>query len=357
MIWGRVVRLEARNAEGVQVDVSALRIDARCVRSRVFDDNELEATIHGANDDTIAKFLKRGTNVALYAGYEQGAEPGLIYQGNIIDSKTYRSGTEILTVIRSIALRSLKRPFTCTPVCLTFKPGSNAGQVVKSIANILGLVPIGVEMAEEVQLPSGWTFVGPVSQAMKRLAQDMRTKGVGLYVDLAEMVVFRYSSDSTYSIAYISPESGLLNLQDTTDYVEAARSNLSSIISKFAKQEAEKEKAKKEAEKEAEAREKAKKKGKKYEPKKKSRPKTTEVILKPEDYDDAYAVLDDIFTNMKKTYSARTMVMPKVTPNSLVHIADKGMGVDGLFVVDRMEIAVGNGPDSSFSMDLNLIEA
>lgn len=324
MIWGRVVRLEARNAEGVQVDVSALRIDARCVRSRVFDDNELEATIHGANDNTIAKFLKRGTNVALYAGYEQGAEPGLIYQGNIIDSKTYRSGTEILTVIRSIALRSLKRPFTCTPVCLTFKPGSNAGQVVKSIANILGLVPIGVEMAEEVQLPSGWTFVGPVSQAMKRLAQDMRTKGVGLYVDLAEMVVFRYSSDSTYSIAYISPESGLLNLQDTTDYVGAAHSNLGSLASKIG--------------------ESANVGGK-------------EIKLTPEKSDDAYALLDRIFTNMKKTYSARTMVMPKVTPNSLVHIADKGMGVDGLFVVDRMEIAVGNGPDSSFAMDLNLIEA
>ena len=323
MVWGRQIRMEARNTDGVQVDVSALRIDARCVRSRVFDDNELEATIHGASDDTIAKFLKRGTNVALYAGYEQGAEPGLIYQGNIIDSKTYRSGTEILTVIRSIAMRSLKRPFTCTPVCLTFKPGSNAGQVVKSIANILGLVPIGVEMAEEVQLPSGWTFVGPVSQAMKRLAQDMRTKGVGLYVDLAEMVIFRYSSDSTYSIAYISPDSGLLNLQDTTDYVEAARSNLASLASKVGE----------------------------------AAGTGDDVILKPEDTDDAYKLLDKIFTNMKKTYSARTMVMPKVTPNSLVHIADKGMGVDGLFVVDRMEIAVGNGPDSSFAMDLNLIEA
>lgn len=323
MVWGRQIRMEARNTDGVQVDVSALRIDARCVRSRVFDDNELEATIHGANDDTIAKFLKRGTNVALYAGYEQGAEPGLIYQGNIIDSKTYRSGTEILTVIRSIALRSLKRPFTCTPVCLTFKPGSNAGQVVKSIANILGLVPIGVEMAEEVQLPSGWTFVGPVSQAMKRLAQDMRTKGVGLYVDLAEMVIFKYSGDSSYSIAYISPESGLLNLQDTTDYVEAARSNLASLASKVGE----------------------------------AAGKGDDVVLKPEDTDDAYKLLDKIFTNMKKTYSARTMVMPKVTPNSLVHIADKGMGVDGLFVVDRMEVAVGNGPDSSFAMDLELIEA
>ena len=90
MAWGRKVRLEARNADGVQVDVAALRIDARCVRSRVFDDNELEATIINASEDTIAKFLRRGTNVALYAGYKDEGEPGLMYQGNIIDSKTTR---------------------------------------------------------------------------------------------------------------------------------------------------------------------------------------------------------------------------------------------------------------------------
>lgn len=323
MIWGRKIRLEARNADGVQVDVSALRIDARCVRSRVFDNNEFEATIHNANDDTISRFLARGTNIALYAGYEKGAEPGLMFQGNIIDSKTYRSGTETLTVIRSIALRSLKRPFTCTPVCLHFKPNSNAGQVVESIAAILGLVPIGVEMASEVVFPAGWTFVGPVAQAIKRLGQDMRAKGVGLYVDLAEMVVFKFSGDSTYSIAYISPESGLLNLQDTTDYVGAARSNLASMADKSVS----------------------------------TSGSSSEVVLKPEDTDDAYKLLDKIFTNMKKTYSARTVVMPKLRPNSLVHISDKKRGVDGLFVVDSMEVAVGNGPESSFAMDLNLVEA
>ena len=190
MLWGRKVILQARNANGVQVDVAALRIDARCVRSRVFDDNELEATIRNANEDTISKFLQRGANVALFAGYEQGAEPGLMYQGNIIDSKTYRDGTDTLTVIRSIALRSLSRPFTCTPVCLSFPKDSSADMVIDSICAILGLVPQGKEMAKEVKFPGGWTFVGPVSRAMKKLSQDLKTKGIGIYVDLAEMVTW-----------------------------------------------------------------------------------------------------------------------------------------------------------------------
>lgn len=323
MAWGRQIRLEARNADGVQVDVSALRIDARCVRSRVFDDNELEATIHGANEDTIAKFLQRGTNVALYAGYKDEGDPGLMYQGNIIDSKTYRNGTEILTVIRSIALRSLTRPFTATPVCLSFRPGATAADVIDAIGSVLGLVPQGKEMAAEVVFAAGWTYVGPVAGAMKRLGQDMRSKGLGLYVDLAELVVFRYEADSTYSIAYISPDTGLLNLENTTDYIGAARSNLSSLAAKTQSTKAE----------------------------------DKEIVLKAGNTDDAYALLDKIFTNMKKTYTARTIVVPKLRPNNLIHLVQPEMKVDGLFVVDRMEVAVGNGRDSSFAMDLNLVEA
>src|SRR5574344_2101231 len=226
--------MEARNADDIQVDVSALRLDARCVRSRVFDNNELEATIHNASEDTIAKFLKRGTNVALYAGYEDEGEPGLMYQGNIIDSKTYRAGTDTLTVVRSVALRSLTRPFTCTPVCLAFRPGATAVDVIDSIGAFLGLVPIGKEMASDVKFESGWNYVGPVSGAMKRLGQDLRTKGLGLYVDLAELVVFRYGGDSEYSIAFISPDTGLLHLENTTDYIGAAHSDLASLASKNA---------------------------------------------------------------------------------------------------------------------------
>ena len=329
MAWGRIVRLEARNSEGVQVDVSALRIDARCVRSRVFANNELEATIYNANESTINKFLQRGTNVALYAGYEDEGMPGLMYQGNIIDSKTYRQGADTLTVVRSMAIRSLSRPFTATPVCLSFEPGKTAADVIDSIGSLLGLVPIGKEMAAEVKFEGGWTYVGPVSGAMKRLGQDLRPAGIGLYVDLAELVVFKYSGDSTYTMAFISKETGLLSLQNTTDYISAAHSNLDSLASKLASYNQAVDEAKS-----------SKKK-----------------VLKPDDPDDVYAYLDGIFKNMKKTYSARTVVMPKLRPNSLVHLSDKSQGVDGLFVVDQMEVAVGNGKDSSFAMDLNLLEA
>ena len=336
MAWGRIVKLEARTADGVVAEVSKLRIDAQCTRSRVFDDNSFEATIHNANDDTINKFLQRGTNIALYAGYNDEGELGLMYQGNIIESKTYKAGTETITVIRSLSLRSLKRPFTCTPVSLAFGPGSNAGQILDSIGAILGLVLIGKEMASEVVFDAGWNYVGMVSGAIKRLRQDLRTKGLGLYTDLAELVVYSFETYSTYTMAAISPNTGLLNLQDTTDYMGAARENISSLPSKMEETEIVKKKIIKTGKLKVDA---------------------DEILLTPENTDDMYAILDKVFTNMKKTYTARTIVLPKVKPNSLVHVKYDGMGVNGLFVVDSMEIAVGNGKDSSFAMELKLVEA
>lgn len=336
MAWGRIVKLEARTSDGVVAEVSKLRIDARCTRSRVFDDNSFEATIHNANDDTINKFLQRGTNIALYAGYDDEGEPGLMYQGNIIESKTYRDGTETITVIRSLSLRSLKRPFTCTPVSLAFGPGSNASQILDSIGSILGLVLIGREMASDVVFDSGWNYVGMVSGAIKRLRQDLRTKGLGLYTDLAELVVYSFETYSAYTMAAISPNTGLLNLQDTTDYMGAARENISSLPSKMEETEIVKKKIIKTG---------------------KLKVGADEILLTPENTDDMYAILDKVFTNMKKTYTARTIVLPKVKPNSLVHVKYDGMGVNGLFVVDSMEIAVGNGKDSSFAMELKLVEA
>lgn len=321
MAWGRVVRLEAVNKDGIQVDVAGLRIDASCTRSRVFDDNSMSATILNANDDTVARFLQRGTNVALYAGYEDEGEPGLMYQGNIIDSKTVQQGPDRVTTIRSMSLRSLTRPFTATPVCLSFLPNSTAKDVLENIAATLGLVPIGMEMATEVVFPSGWTFVGPVSNAFRRLGQDLRAKGMGLYVDLAELVVFRHGAPSEYSVVYLTPDTGLLGVQDSTDYMGAARSNLSSL------------------------------------PSKDSLKKDEPPVLTKEDVDDVYRYLEKIFTNMKKTYSVRTLVVPKVRPNSLVHIDYPLGSVSGLFVVDRMNVSVGNGPDSSFYMNLDLVEA
>ena len=123
-------------------------------------------------------------------------------------------------------------------------------------------------------------------------------------------------------MAYLSPDSGLLSLQDSTDYINAARSNLSSLPSKVTSESGEE-------------------------------PPT----MTKEDVDDVYSYLDGIFTSMKKTYSVRCIVIPKLRPNSLVHVADPGSGVDGLFVINRMEVAVGTGPDSSFAMDLDLVEA
>ena len=333
MAWGRQSRVVIRTPESQsgntwvykEVDVSSLGLEYEVTRSRIFNDTEAKVTIYNANKDFINKLITFGSNLMIYAGYEDEGGPGLIYQGNIIGCVYTPTGTDSVTVIESIPMRSLDKPFTSTPIVLNFPPGTNADKVIKAIGTALGLVPIGLENAASVTFPQGWTYVGPVAFAIERVGRDIMTKGLGLYIDLAQLVVYSTVSDSEYSIAYLSFDSGLLEIQDTTDYLGAARGRIDEMG-------------------------KTKKKKVKVAGSKKKK-----VIATTEATKDVMAELEKTFTNLAKTYTAKTLMMPKVTPNSLVHVDTPD--VSGLFTVDRLDISGGTTPDSSFTMTMSLVEA
>lgn len=325
MAWGRVLRVVVRTpgtlSGGVwtytETEVQALRVECSVTRSRVFRDNEATITIYNANADTRNRVLRRGSNVAVYAGYERGGDEGLIYQGNILDASSVDVGPDNVTTIRSMALRSLERPFTATPVSLSFKAGTTADKVLAAIGAILGLVVVGKAEAAKVTLKGTWTYVGGVGGALERLGRDMRAQGRGLYIDLAELVCYSLVGDSTYRVTYLDRASGLLELVDTTDYMAAARATIDTMGEK------------------------------------EGSPSASAPVVKA-GTDDVYAAIEQAWTSVRKTYSARTIMVPSLRPNDIVQVKDGD--VDAVLVVDGMEIEAGNGPRSGFGMTLSLVE-
>lgn len=79
------------------------------------------------------------------------------------------------------------------------------------------------------------------------------------------------------------------------------------------------------------------------------------VIVTTEASKDVYEELEKVFTSLKKTLSAQTLMMPKVRPNSLVQVDTPEYS--GLFVVDHMTIRGGNYEGATFVMDLELVES
>lgn len=327
MAWDRVCRVIIRTpmAEGgsyTEVEMDALDLDFSITRSRVFNDNEAQLNIYNAAPDFIRRVLQRGSNLLIYAGYKKEGD-GLIYQGNIVAVTSVKTGADTVTTVSAMSLRSLDKPFTSTPVVMNFAPDSTAEDVIVEIGTRLGLVPIGANNVKGVEFPQGWTFVGPVGLAIERIGRDIMTKGYGLYIDLAELVVYSVEADSEYQLAYLAYDSGLLSIKDTTDYIAAARGRIDEMG-----------------------------KTKKTTP---GKGKQKKVILSTEASKDVYEELEKVFTSLPKTLSAQVIMMPKIRPNSLVQVDVPDHS--GLFVVDRMSIRGGNYASADFVMDLELLEA
>lgn len=328
MAWDRICRVVVRTPVGpgggnyTEVDLTTLHVDFNITRSRVFSDNEAKLNIYNEAPDFIRRVLQRGSNLLVYAGHKDEGE-GLVYQGNIVGVTSIKTGTDVVTSVMAMSLRSLDKPFTSTPVVLNFEPGATADEVIIEIGARLGLVPIGANNVKGVEFPQGWAFVGPVGLAIERIGRDIMVHGYGLYIDLAELVVYSTQADSDYTLAYLHYGAGLLSIKDTTDYVAATRGRIEEM---------------------GQTKRTTTGTG-----------KNKKVIISTEASNDVYSELEKVFTSLKKTLSAQTIMMPKVRPNSLVHVDTPEHS--GLFVVDRMTIQGGNYAGAAFVMDLELLEA
>lgn len=336
MAWGRICRVVVKSPaqqvgdkwEWTETDIASLDLSFSVTRSRVFNDNYASVTIYNMTRDTRNRILKRGSNLLIYAGYKDEGE-GLMFQGNIVDVVPYSDGADSVVEIHALAIRSLSRPFTATPVAMVYPKGATADRAVKDLATALGLVPIGADNVASLPL-DGFAYVGGAGGALEALSRRLATANCGLYIDLAELLVYKKGgADSTYSVAYLATDCGLLSARDTTDYMQAVRTRVDQMSDDLGLTEAGKK----------DALEKDK----------------NRIIYTETTGTEIYAELDKIYTSQRKTAEARVIIMPKVRPNSLVDL--QAPDVSGLFVVDSMTINGGNTPDADFTMTLSLVEA
>lgn len=328
MAWGRTSRVVIKSPACLsggswtwtEVEIKDLEHQYSITRSRVFNDNSASINIFNASADTRNRILTRGSNVLIYGGYKDEGE-GLLYQGSIIDSQSVHSGAEWITTLQAQSFRSLTHPFVDTPVAVKFAPGATADKVVDYLASQLGLVPVGLEMAKKVELPCGFIWVGSISGALQALGQKLKFMGYQLFQDLGELVVYSVTAgDSNYAITYLAEDSGLLELKSTTDYASAAREVVSQLTDNDLV----------------------------------ASGADNPLIVRTGTEDGLFKILSKAWTALPKTYEVRTIILPKVKPNSLVHV--KTGDLDGVFVVDNMTVQGGNTVDATFEMSLALVE-
>jgi len=200
---------------GTGLEISDLDIEFTIDRSITVSENQATFIIYNASEKTRTEILKEGNNIIFKAGYED-EEFGIIFIGCIDNAFSTYNGADWVTEITAYSARSAKSPVKRTTLALSYAPGTTLGKILKDVGTGLDLVVIGSENAQFEQI-NGFVFVGRPGEFFRKMNGLLLLHDVGLFVDNAEIVIYKLDGSSSFSAVRLELGSGLLSAVDITE--------------------------------------------------------------------------------------------------------------------------------------------
>lgn len=207
--------------------ISDLNIEFRIERSIRYSENFAEFTIYNAKETTVKKISKNESDLTFKFGYvdeiKGNEDISVLFFGNVIDPVTNIDGSNKITKLKSVLMKSSKLKRRLKQVSFSYVPDTLLSSVIKDIGNMLGIVVWGAENAE-IQLLNGFTYIGSTRGALLYCKKILEKERKSLYIDNTEIVIYSLDSrTSKYSTIYLDYESGLISVDDITDYADPDR--------------------------------------------------------------------------------------------------------------------------------------
>jgi hypothetical protein len=237
MAWGRVLNVYAgKTLDGVCADVSqgitgngnfiqlvgadpltggaGLDCEANIRRSNRMSKNTATVKIFNLNEQ-LRNFLRNdGLLLRVDVGYEDSGA-GTIFYGAFGGAQSYLNGADWTTEINAFHFRAKGMSYEALYVSFEYAPGTLFKQLLQDFQNILGVPVYGIAGVGAEAFPNGFAYVGTMGGAIKHFTYMLRSKGFGLFFDLAEMVVYRVASlpdaKARFETVYLDKDHGLLN--------------------------------------------------------------------------------------------------------------------------------------------------
>lgn len=231
--------------------LSDLHTDFRVTLSQVYAENTAEFKVYNAAETTRQQMAQAGQRVRFSAGYKgQGGVQG-IFWGSIITGPSVRSGDGWVTTLTCISSLTeatgtlalaqagklknnqtlgtskltpaqkqdlINQAVNRIPIAVSYGPDVAVRTILQDLSTMTGLVLWGAEGMSPITLDNGWVWCGGIRGALMNLKQILHRWGWELYTDSTTIFVVPLdgSGASTFSVAYLSYETGLKSLKATT---------------------------------------------------------------------------------------------------------------------------------------------
>lgn len=165
-LYGRTSALQIGVAGSAGITSSGLRIRFRIECSRTAAPNKAELTIYNLSRASRTLLLVPTVTVRFLAGY---TAPSLLFAGNPIKGgiAIERQGPDTVT---TVSAQDGGNALKNTRIELSFTTATKLSQVYAAVLAQLAIAPGVVQLANDIELSSGFAYVGPAGPLLNRLA-------------------------------------------------------------------------------------------------------------------------------------------------------------------------------------------
>ena len=197
--------------------VDGLDYEFDITRSTEYYKDTATFTIYNPNDDTMQNIMTAGCSVIFRAGYED-EDMATIFVGQIAMAYPEDDGpetTKLVLICKS--QRGAEYPLQRTCITAVVNEGKSYYDVLKLIADYVGVALSGAEKLKDRKLESPYIVEGDIRHAVRMFTRrKLRALGGDILISNNEMIYYETNSVS-FSTVYLTYQSGLVSAKAVRD--------------------------------------------------------------------------------------------------------------------------------------------
>ena len=197
--------------------VDGLDYEFDITRSTDYYKDTATFTIYNPNDETIQNIMTAGCSVIFRAGYED-EDMATIFVGQIAMAYPEDDGpetTKLVLICKS--QRGAQYPLQRTYITSLVEEGKSYYDVLKLIADYVGVALSGAEKLKDRKLDAGYIINGNIRDEIKNFTnRKLRALGGDILISNNEMIYYEKNSVS-FSTVYLTYQSGLVSAKAVRD--------------------------------------------------------------------------------------------------------------------------------------------
>lgn len=197
--------------------VDGLDYEFEITRSTEYYKDTATFTIYNPNDETIQNIMNAGCSVIFKAGYED-EDLATIFVGQIAMAYPEEDGpetTKLVLICKS--QRGAQYPLQRTYITALVDEGKSFYDVLKTIADYVGVALSGAEKLKDRKLDAGYIINGNIRDEIVNFTKrKLRAIGGNILISNNEMIYYENNSIS-FSTVYLNYKSGLVSAKVVRD--------------------------------------------------------------------------------------------------------------------------------------------